>query len=624
MVRKHHRASFVILISAVLSCGTQARAAAAAVDSKTSSSTPPTAAQCVQGAIAAEARADRTERDRQVELALRASPDFAPARWQAGQIRRDNQWLTVDAAVEKGAQDELLQQYQKLRSVYGTSPEGQLTLARWCQKHHLMPEMVAHALRLLALRPDDPEVLKMLDLTWHKGQLITTAELAQRKVRDEKAKQAMQHWRPLIGAIRNKIESKSTAEHEAGLAELNAIHDPAAIEALIAVLKNRPSSLCEAIRVIGQMPDQEATDALLQQALLTKNEDVGLAACEQLKTRSIYGYVPKLLAALSTPLQAKLDVVRDGDGIHFRETVQREGQDATIAKTVDTEVGLLTLNPYLSNIIGQAYWEAVLDTQMTAQATAKINRKLLDFNNAIYRVLNHTVGSVAANDPESWWNWWYNYNVMTTDKKPAYVDNYYSPVDVPYVPYSPTVAPTYTVLTNPLAPPPAPPAPPPPALPRGMHWDVGKQACFARGTKVWSLTGPVLIENVQVGDQVLSQNPLSGELAFKPVLDVTVGHRDFLAVDAEGEQLVATGGHVFWVSGAGWRMTKELKVGDRLHTISGWSEIHSIKPVEAGETHNLVVADFNTYFVGNDRILTHDITIPQMVTGGVPGELTAR
>jgi hypothetical protein len=622
MRHKHRRASFVFLFSASLACGTQVLAATAAVDSKDSSAGAPPAAQCVQGAIAAEVRADRAERDRLVAQAMQVAPDFAPARWQAGQIRYDNQWLTVDAAVEKGAQDELLQQYHKLRSVYGTSPEGQLTLARWCQKHHLMAETKAHALRLLALRPDDPELLKMLDLTWHKGELVTTAELAQRKERDEKAKQAMQHWRPLLSAMRNKLESKSAEEHEAGLAELKAIDDPAAIEALIAVFKNRPSSLCEAIRVIGQIPGQEAVDALLQQALLTKNEDVGLAACEQLKTRSLYGYVPKLLAALSTPIQAKLEVVRDGDGIHFRETIQREGQDATVAKTVDTEVGLLTLNPYMSSIIGQAYREALLDTQMTAQATAKINRKLLDFNNAIYRVLNHTVGKVAVNDPESWWKWWYNYTVTSADKKPAYVDNYYNPVEVPFVPYSTGVGSGYAVAANPLAPPP--PPPPLPAPPRGMHWDIGMSACFARGTKVWTSTGLVPIENVEVGDHVLSQSSLSGELAFKPVLDTTLGHRDFLAVDAEGEQLVATPGHVFWVSGAGWRMTKELKVGDRLHTISGWSEVQSIKPVEAGETHNLVVADFNTYFVGDARVLTHDITIPQMVTGGVPGELVGR
>jgi hypothetical protein len=625
MVRTHLWTSFVVLFWAILAGGTQVLAATTAIDSKDSASAAPPATQCVQGAIAAEARADRAEHDRLVAEALRVAPDFAPARWQAGQIRSDNQWVTIDAAVEKRAQDELLEQYHKLRSVYGDSPEGQLTLARWCQKHHLTAEATAHALRLLALRPDDPELLKMLDLTWHKGQLITNVELAQRKVRDENAKQAMQHWRPLLAAIRSKLESKSAEEHDAGLAELKAIDDPAAIEALIAVFKNRPSSLCEAIRVIGQIPGQVATDALLQQALLTKNEDVGLAACEQLKTRSVYGYVPKLLAALSTPLRAKLDVVRDDDGIHFRQTLEREGQEATVAKTVDTEVGLLTLNPYMSNIIGETYRDAVLDTQMTARATAKINRKLLDFNNAAYRVLNHTVGTVAANDPQSWWKWWYEYNVMSTDKKPAYVDSYYNPVEVPFMPYSPAVSSGYTVAANPLGPPPSPPQPlPMPPPPKGKHWDLGIQACFARGTKVWTSTGLVPIENVQVGDQVLSQDPLSGELAFKAVLDTTLGHRDFLAVDAEGEQIVATGGHIFWVSGAGWRMTKELKVGDRLHTVTGWSEVQSIKPVDAAETHNLVVADFNTYFVGNARILTHDITLPQMVTGGVPGELGVR
>ena len=94
----------------------------------------------MQGAIAAESRGDRGERDRLIEQALRVAPDFAPARWQAGQVRYGDQWLTIDAAVEKGAQDELLAQYRKMRSAYGNSPEGQLTLARWCQKQHLAPK----------------------------------------------------------------------------------------------------------------------------------------------------------------------------------------------------------------------------------------------------------------------------------------------------------------------------------------------------------------------------------------------------------------------------------------------------------------------------------------------------
>jgi hypothetical protein len=442
----------------------------------------------------------------------------------------------------------------------------------------------------------------MLDLTWHKGQLITMAELAQRKERDEKAKQAMQHWRPLLGAIRNRIDSKSASEHDAGLEQLRTVNDPASIEALISVFKNRPSSLCEALTVIGRMPGQEATDSLLQQAMLSKHEEVRLAACGQLKTRSVYGYVPKLMAALSTPLRASFDVDRDADGVHFRETVQREGEEATVAKTVDTEVGLLTLNPKLGNIIGQAYAEAFADAQMAANTASKINQKLIRFNDSIYWVLDHTVGEVATHDPQAWWNWWHQYNVMSTNKKPLYVDNYYNPVDVPFIPIDPTPITDHSTLAV-------------------RH--VLTDGCFARGTKVWTSSGLMPIENVQVGDCVLSQSPLSGELTFKPVMQITLGRQAFLALDAEGEELVATGGHLFWVSGAGWRMAKELKVGDRLHTVSGWSEIHSITPVDAGETHNLVVADFNTYFVGNARVLTHDITIPQMVTGGVPGELVA-
>jgi hypothetical protein len=604
----------VILISAAATCGTQALAATAAVDSKDPSAGKPPAAQCVQGAIAAEARADRTERDRLIEQALRVAPDFAPARWQAGQVRYGDQWLTIDAAVEKGTQDELLAQYRKMRSVYGNSPEGQLTLARWCQRHHLVAETAAHASQLLASRPNDPEVLKMLDLAWHKGQLITVTELAQRKEQDEKAKQAMRHWRPLVGAIRNKIESKSSGEHEQGIQELQAIHDPAAIEALVFVFKSRPSLLCEAIGVIGQISGQEATDAILQQAILSKNDDVILAACDQLKSRSVYGYVPKLMAALSTPAQTKFEVVRDADGVHFRETVEHEGEEATVAKTVDTEIRFLVPNPNLGNIIGQTYAETFLDTQMTAKATAKQNRKLLDFNDSIYRILDNTVGKVAAHEPAAWWDWWHNYNVMSIGKKPVYVDNYYNPVDVAYVPYMPADIPDIPV-TVPLD-----------STPQ-LGQTVSRprcDGCFARGTKVWTSSGQTPIENVQIGDRVLSQSPLSGELTFKPVLDTTLGRQPFFAIDAAGERLVATGGHMFWVSGTGWRLARELKVGDRLHTVSGWSEIQSIEPVDAGETHNLVVAEFDTYFVGNSRVLTHDITIPQMVTGAVPGELASR
>ena len=467
-------------------------------------------------------------------------------------MRLGDTWLSVDAAVESGAQDELLAEYHKLRSQFVKSTEGQLTLARWCQKHHLTDEMRAHATRLLAVRQNDPELLQMLDLTWYKGQLVGNAEMADLRERDEKARAAMQHWRPIVAAIRAKIEGKSTGEHEQGLEELAAIHDPAAIEAMLAVLRNRPSSLCEALRVIGQMPGQEATDALLQQAVLSKNDQVVVTACRQLKGRSMYGYVPKLMAALSTPAQTRLEVDRDDAGIHIRETIQREGENGIVAKTVDTEVGLVS-NPFLANIIGQAYREMALDAVQTAKAASKLNQKLKGYNDAIYRVLDSTVGKVAPHDPSSWWDWWHSYNVMSSSKKPVYVDKYYNPIDVPnYSPQDTRIALTYEDLRR-------------------------HAGCFACGTMVWTASGQVPIEEIQIGDRVLAQSALTGELTFKPVLDITVGHQEFLSLTTtEKETLVPTRGHAFWVSGLGWRLATRAEsgrsaahrlglVGDRKH-----------------------------------------------------------
>ena len=37
------------------------------------------------------------------------------------------------------------------------------------------------------------------------------------------------------------------------------------------------------------------------------------------------------------------------------------------------------------------------------------------------------------------------------------------------------------------------------------------------------------------------------------------------------------------------------------------------------KTYNLVVADWNTYFVGRGKLLVHDITLPGPTTTEVPG-----
>ncbi len=133
--------------------------------------------------------------------------------------------------------------------------------------------------------------------------------------------------------------------------------------------------------------------------------------------------------------------------------------------------------------------------------------------------------------------------------------------------------------------------------------------CFAAGTPVTTLTGPVAIEKLQIGDRVLSQNADTGELAYKPVFGATIRPpvATVLISTTRGD-IRATRGHPFWIVGQGWRMAKEVQIGDRLHSRLGSAEITAIKPESEQPVYNLSIADFGTYFVGDGQILVHDNT----------------
>jgi hypothetical protein len=85
------------------------------------------------------------------------------------------------------------------------------------------------------------------------------------------------------------------------------------------------------------------------------------------------------------------------------------------------------------------------------------------------------------------------------------------------------------------------------------------------------------------------------------------------------EEILSTRGHPFWVAGVGWRMAKELGEGAILHAITGSARIVAAKESVHAEAYNLIVADFNTYFVGESGILVHDNTPRRPTRASVPG-----
>ena len=150
-------------------------------------------------------------------------------------------------------------------------------------------------------------------------------------------------------------------------------------------------------------------------------------------------------------------------------------------------------------------------------------------------------------------------------------------------------------------------------------------SCFTAGTPVYTESGPQPIDSIRPGDRVLSQYPNSGELAFKLVQNVTVRPPSKLRKITLGDsEIVTTLGHPFWVNGSGWTMAKELKPNQSLHTLSGAAAIVKVEELpNPDRAYNLVVADYNTYFVGSANVLVHDNIYRQPTLAKVPGLIEA-
>ena len=71
-------------------------------------------------------------------------------------------------------------------------------------------------------------------------------------------------------------------------------------------------------------------------------------------------------------------------------------------------------------------------------------------------------------------------------------------------------------------------------------------------------------------------------------------------------------------------MTKELEEGAFLHAISGTATVESVRAANDEETFNLVVSDFNTYFVGDSGILVHDNVPRRPTRAAVPGQISTK
>ncbi|EMN90601.1 toxin HINT domain protein [Leptospira weilii str. UI 13098] len=145
------------------------------------------------------------------------------------------------------------------------------------------------------------------------------------------------------------------------------------------------------------------------------------------------------------------------------------------------------------------------------------------------------------------------------------------------------------------------------------------RTCFTAGTLVHTSTGAKKIEEVKVGDQVLSWDEESGEQEYHRVVKTFQREVNvvYTIVYSNGTQVETTDEHPFYIENKGWVPAKDLRSGDRsVLSNEKTLEIESIRISERTTTvYNFEVEDAHSYYVSEVGILVHNdcvLTGPSM------------
>jgi RHS repeat-associated protein len=152
-----------------------------------------------------------------------------------------------------------------------------------------------------------------------------------------------------------------------------------------------------------------------------------------------------------------------------------------------------------------------------------------------------------------------------------------------------------------------------------------RRCCFAAGTLVATPEGLRPIETIAVGDLVVSRDPASGQTLSKSVTELVRRHgREIFEVavitDSGAFRRIGryqtTDDHPWRAASGKWLSTIQLRPGSLLQRENGKAaRVVSVERTgRTASTYNLEVADFHTYFVGEQRLWVHNACNPWVLT----------
>jgi RHS repeat-associated protein len=150
--------------------------------------------------------------------------------------------------------------------------------------------------------------------------------------------------------------------------------------------------------------------------------------------------------------------------------------------------------------------------------------------------------------------------------------------------------------------------------PSGGDWstpDPVPPTCFTGSTLVETPMGGIPIDQLVVGDCVLSSDPNTGCANEATVMCVFRGlARTIVDIDLDGDHLSCTGEHPLFVVGSGWKRADIILPGEALLDIRG-GPVCAVDVVvrryrRAVPVYTLQVGDDATFYVGARRVLAHN------------------
>jgi len=527
------------------------------------------------GALAAETAKDELKKARSANA----------EHWARGEVKYAGKWISYLGVPNLLDTRSQWSRYEQLRGEAPRTVEAQLKLADWCRQRGMKDQERAHLTAVVDLAPDHPDARNRLDFVRTDGVWTTRTQLEASARRQQVEAEGFARWADRAGDWRKAIDGKPILTRNAALAKIKAIRDVDAVLALEQVVSTaeNPDAGLAVIAALAEIDAEEATMSLARHAAFHKSDRVRAAAAETLRSRSMDLFVPKMLAAMYTPVEIQSDITSDASGnFVVSQTFKREGQEQRQEAVVETTVKPGSADRRTSDL---ARAEAERKEKANLARVKAENERVAHLNDRVCTVLASVSDVNLPAEPQAWWQWWNTRNEVFVGPKPTrQVFTYDESIVIPPVP------------------------------------SLGSFDCLAAGTPVWTARGAVVIERIQVGDMVLAQHPETGELAYKPVLATTVRPASPLAaVRTAGETLRTSGGHPLWVEGRGWIKARNVKSSDQLYGASSGTSVLSVEMEPPAETYNLIVADFHTYFIGDSRILSHDNTVCAPTRNARPG-----